>query len=80
MYERPLRLPRLQSRRPMDDSLALRVALRELPTELQHKIVMMAREPPPAPKKNMSDRLKAHMKRWANPNRPNIMPRRVLFH
>jgi hypothetical protein len=60
------------------DSFALRVALRELPTELQHKIVMLAREPPPAPHKPMSVRLRKMMERWTDPDRPKIMPR-VLF-
>ena len=76
MYGRPLSLPRPQGKKM--DSLALRVALRELPTELQHKIVMMAREPPPAPRKPMSARLRKMMERWTDPNRPKVMPR-VLF-
>lgn len=60
------------------DSLALRVALRELPVDIQHKIMCIVREPPPTPKKQLSARLRAHMARWANPNRPKITPR-MLF-
>jgi len=76
MYGRPLRLPRPQSRKM--DPLVLRVALRELPADIQHKIVMLAREPPPAPRKPVSARLRKMMERWTDPARPKVMPR-VLF-
>jgi len=60
----------------MDNSLAFRAAICELPAEIQNKIVRMVREPPPAPRKKLSDRLEAHMKRWAT--RPPVP--RALFH
>ena len=75
---------RLRLRRPlvkkMSDSLAVRMALRELPTEIQHKIMCMVREPPPAPRKVvMSKRLQSFIDRWNDPDRPTIMPRAINF-
>lgn len=76
MYSRPLRLVRTPGKKM--DSLAIRMALRNLPIEIQHKIVQIAREPPPAPKKTLSVRLQRMMERWSDPSRPKIQPR-VLF-
>lgn len=58
--------------------LAVCRALRELPVEIQHKIMSIVNEPPPAPKKP-SLCLQKFMKRWSDPNRPKIMPRVLYF-
>lgn len=63
----------------MAASTALRMALRELPTEIQHKIFVLSQEPPPAPRKPMSARLRAYINRWTDPNRPKIAPRALIF-
>lgn len=57
----------------MPDSLVVRVALRDLPVEIQHKIMCIVNEPPPAPRKVvMSKRLQGFINRW------KVAPR-VLF-
>ena len=78
MHRRYLSRWNPQDKRTMSDSLAVRMALRELPTEIQHKIMSIVNEPPQAPKKQLSARVRAHIERWANPNRPKITPR-ILF-
>jgi hypothetical protein len=35
--------------------------------------------PPPAPTKTMSDRLKAHVARWADDERPVLLPRELSW-
>ena len=63
----------------MPDSLAVRMALRELPIDIQHAIMCIVHEPPPAPRKvAMSKRLQGFINRWEDPDRPKVMPR-VLF-
>ena len=64
----------------MSDNLATRVALRALPNDIQHKIMCIVREPPPAPIKSaVSRRLQGFMNRWTDPSRPRIMPRVLYF-
>ena len=69
---------RPQGKKTMDPCLATRVALRELPADIQHQIMCIVREPPPAPHKKLSARLRSHMARWGDPRRPKITPR-TLF-
>ncbi len=80
MYRHVLSFRRPRSTRKMPtDSLAARVALRELPIDIQHKIMCIVHTPPPAPRKAvMSKRLQGFINRWKDPERPNIMPR-ALF-
>lgn len=79
MYEHLLSFRRPQSTRKMPDSLAVRVALRELPVDIQHKIMCIVHEPPPTPRKVvMSKRLQGFINRWKDPERSKIMPR-ALF-
>jgi len=79
MYEQVLSFRRPLSSTKMSDSLAVRVALRELPVDIQHKIMCTVHSPPPAPRKVvMSKRLQGFINRWKDPERPKIMPR-ALF-
>jgi len=79
MYGHLLRFRRPQSTRKMPDSLAVRVALRELPADIQHKIMCIVHEPPPAPRKVvMSKRLQGFLSRWKDPERSKNMSR-ILF-
>ena len=63
----------------MEHEMLVRRALRELPTEIQHKISQILKEPPPAPRKPMSARLRAYINRWTDPSRPKIAPRAIIF-
>jgi hypothetical protein len=66
--------------RKMPDSLAVRFALRELPVDVQHKIMCIVHTPPPAPRKVvLSKRLQGFIDRWKDPKRPKIMSCRTLF-
>lgn len=79
MYGQVLSLRRTLSSTKMPDSLAVRVALRELPLDIQHEIMRTVHNPPPAPRKTiMSKRLQGFVNRWKDPDRPKIMPR-TLF-
>ena len=79
MYGHVLSFRRPRSSIKMPDSLAVRVALRELPDDIQHKIMCTVHSPPPAPRKAMmSKRLQGFVNRWKDPERPRIIPR-VLF-
>ena len=63
----------------MEHEMLVRRALCTLPVEIQHKIAQILKEPPPAPRKPMSARLRAYIKRWTDPNRPKIAPRALIF-
>lgn len=60
----------------IQNELAVRFAICDLPVDVQNIIVSHLKEAPAAPVK--SKRLQAFMKRWSDPNRPKVMPR-VLF-
>lgn len=77
MFENVLGFPRPVVKK-MPTELAVCRALRDLPTEIQSKIMDIVNQPPPAPKKP-SVRLQSFMKRWSDPNRPKIMPRVLYF-
>ena len=63
----------------MEHEMLARRALCTLPVEIQHQIATILREPPPAPRKPMSARLRAYINRWKDPNRPKIAPLALFF-